>query len=196
MGNLVARDRTLLTTISSLDPMRAVFSISEKDYLLLADRFPAIRAQSERQRGAPFELIMADGSIYPHRGRLSFVDRALDLTTGTLRIYVSFPNPDMVLKPGLFGRVRLVVEERPDTLLVPQKAVQRMQGVETVLVVDRENKASLRTVILGERYQDSFIVTTGLKPGERIIVEGLQNAVPGQKVRPTEQPPGQDQKGG
>lgn len=196
VGNLVARDRTLLTTMSSWDPMRAVFSISEKDYLLLADRFPAIRAQAERERGAPFELIMADNSIYPQRGRLSFVDRALDLTTGTLRIYVSFPNPQMVLKPGLFGRVRLVVEERPDTLLVPQKAVQRMQGVDAVLVVDRENQVSLRTVTLGERYQDSFIVTEGLKPGERIIVEGLQNAVPGQKVRPTEQPPGQDQKGG
>jgi RND family efflux transporter MFP subunit len=196
VGNLVMRDRTLLTTMSSWDPMRAVFSISEKDYLLLADRFPAIRAQSERERGAPFELIMADGSIYPHRGRLSFVDRALDLTTGTLRIYVSFPNPEMVLKPGLFGRVRLVVEERPDTLLVPQKAVQRMQGVDTVLVVDPENKVSLRSVTLGERYQDSFIITDGLKPGERIIVEGLQSAIPGQKVRPTEQPPGQEKKGG
>ncbi|MGB8719775.1 MAG: efflux transporter periplasmic adaptor subunit, partial [Desulfobacterales bacterium] len=105
-------------------------------------------------------------------------------------------NPEMVLKPGLFGRVRLVVEERPNALLVPQKALQRMQGVESVLVVDRENKVSLRTVTVGERYQDSFIVTDGLKPGERIIVEGLQNAVPGQKVRPTEQPSGQEQKGG
>jgi membrane fusion protein, multidrug efflux system len=196
VGNLVMRDRTLLTSISSWDPMRVVFSISEKDYLLLADRFPQIRAQSERERGALFELIMADNSIYPHRGRLSFADRALDLTTGTLRIYVSFPNPDMVLKPGLFGRVRLNVEERPDTLVVPQKAVQRMQGVETVLVVDGENKVSLRTVTLGERYQDSFIVTDGLEPGERIIVEGLQNAIPGQKVTPTEQPLSQEKKGG
>ncbi|MEJ5329309.1 MAG: hypothetical protein WHT07_04070 [Desulfobaccales bacterium] len=92
--------------------------------------------------------------------------------------------------------MRLTVEERPNTLLVPQKAVQRMQGVEAVLVVDQENRVSLRAVTLGERYQDSFIVTDGLKPGERIIVEGLQNAVPGQKVAPIEEPLGQEQKGG
>lgn len=196
VGNLVMRNQTLLTTISSWDPMRVGFSLSEKDYLLLAERLPHLRAQSERDRGTPFELLLADGSLYPHRGRLSFVDRALDLTTGTLRIYVTFPNPDNVLKPGLFGRVRLTVEERPHTLLVPQKAVQRMQGVEAVLVVDQENRVSLRAVTLGERYQDSFIVTDGLKPGERIIVEGLQNVVPGQKVTPIEQPLGQEQKGG
>jgi membrane fusion protein (multidrug efflux system) len=196
VGNLIRRDQTLLTTISSWDPMRAGFSLSEKDYLLLAERLPEIRAQAEQERGAPFELLLADGSLYPHRGRLSFVDRALDLTTGTLKIYVSFPNPGMVLKPGLFGRVRLVVEERPQTLLVPQKAVQRMQGVDTVLVVDRENRVSLRTVTLGERYRESFIITEGLNPGERIVVEGLQTAVPGQQVRPTEPSPGEEQKGG
>jgi membrane fusion protein (multidrug efflux system) len=131
---------------------------------------------------------MADGSIYPHRGSLSFLDRTLDLTTGTLSVYVSYPNPDRVLRPGLFGRVRVVVEAKPDTLLVPQRSVQVVQGVSSVLVVDKEDAVALRVVTLGERFRDFFIVTQGLKPGERVVVEGLQKAIPGRKVRPTEQP--------
>jgi RND family efflux transporter MFP subunit len=131
---------------------------------------------------------MADGSIYPHRGSLSFLDRTLDLTTGTLNVYVSFPNPDRVLRPGLFGRVRVVVETKPDTVLVPQRSVQVVQGVSSVLVVDKEDAVALRVVTLGERFQDFFIVTQGLEPGERVVVEGLQKAIPGRKVRPTENP--------
>lgn len=196
VGNLVVRDRTLLTTISSWDPMRAVFAISEKDYLLLAERFPEIRGQVESEREAIFELILADNSLYPHKGKLSFVDRVLDLTTGSLKIYVSFPNPEMKLKPGLFGRVRMPLRARQDALLIPQRAVQEMQGVQTVLVVGPEHKAALRTVTLAERYQDFFIVTQGLKAGELVVVEGLQNVVPGQKVTPTEQPVSREKKGG
>jgi len=197
VGNLVTKDQTLLTTVSSWDPMRVVFSISESDYLLLAKKFPEGRNHSSEAAGAErFELIMADNAIYPYKGKLSFVDRALDLTTGTLKIYVSFPNPKGLLRPGLFGRIRVALEERPDALLVPQRAVQEMQGVKTVLVVGQDDKVALHTVTLGERYKDYFIVTEGLKPGDRVVVEGLQKAIPGQKVTPKLQPISQEKQGG
>ena len=175
--------------------MRLVFSLSENDYLRLAGKYrdvPALSGGAE----SPFELVMADNSLYPLRGRLSFLDRALNLTTGTLNVYVSFPNPNRRLRPGMFGRVRVMLEERPNALLVPQRAVQRMQGVDSVLVVDKDNKSSLRLITLGERYQDAFIVTEGLQPGEQVVVEGWQNVMPGQQVTPTLETSGQERKGG
>ena len=196
VGNLVTKDQTLLTTLSSWDPMRVVFSLSENDYLLLARRYPEeSREGSAVKQERMFELVMSDNSIYPSKGSLSFVDRALDPTTGTLNIYVSFPNPTRVLRPGLFGRIRVILKEEPNALLVPQRAVQEMQGVQTVLVVDpdKENKVALRTVTLGPRYEDFFIITKGVKAGELIVVEGLQKAIPGQKVTPTEKPISQEQ---
>jgi RND family efflux transporter MFP subunit len=196
VGNLVTRDRTLLTTVSSWDPMRVVFSISESEYLTLAQRYGEGEPLMAKKQEPPFELILADNAVYPQRGMLSFVDRALDLTTGTLNVYASFPNPNRLLKPGMFGRVRVVLEERPGALLVPQRAVQVMQGVKSVLVVGPDDKVALRTVTLGERYKDFFIVTGGLKAGERVVVEGLQKAIPGQKVTPMAQPVSQEQKGG
>jgi membrane fusion protein (multidrug efflux system) len=188
VGNLVSREQTILTSISSWDPMRTVFSLSEGDYLRLGQQRRDDNPFIPRKNAAPFELIMADGSFYPHRGSLSFLDRTLDLTTGTLSVYVSFPNPDRLLRPGLFGRVRVMVEAKPDTLLVPQRSVQVIQGVSSVLVVDSDGRVAQRVVTLGERFKDFFIVTEGLKPGERVVVEGVQKAIPGRKVRPTEQP--------
>jgi RND family efflux transporter MFP subunit len=196
VGNLVTRDRTLLTTVSSWNPMRVVFSISESEYLTLAQKYGEGEPVMPGRTAEPFELIMGDNSVYPYKGRLSFVDRALDLTTGTLNVYASFPNPQRLLRPGMFGRIRVVLEERPQALLVPQRAVQVMQGVKSVLVVGPDNKVALRTVTLGERYKDFFIVTEGLKPGDRVVVEGLQKAIPGQKVIPTAQPISQEKKGG
>ena len=196
VGNIVSRNQTLLTSISSSDPMRAVFSISEVDYLRLGQQTRADNPFISSQNGAPFELIMADGSIYQHRGTLSFLDRSLDLTTGTLSVYVSFPNPDRMLRPGLFGRVRVVVETKFDTVLVPQRSVQVIQSVNSVLVVDNDDVVEMRVVTLGERFQDFFIVMQGLDPGERVVVEGVQRAIPGRKVRPTEQPIAMESLGG
>jgi membrane fusion protein (multidrug efflux system) len=139
---------------------------------------------------------MADNSVFPSRGSLSFVDRALNLTTGTLNVYVNFPNPNRLLRPGLFGRIRVVLEERPNALLVPQRAVQVMQGVKSVFVVGQDDKVALRTVTLGERYKDFFIITAGLKAGDRVVVEGLQKVIPGQRVTPTELPFSQEEQGG
>jgi len=195
VGNLVARNQTLLTTISSLDPMRVVFSISQGDYLRRAKMFEEGNPFPAEQGAAPFELVLSDNSVYPLRGDLSFVDPALNLTTGTLNVYVSFPNPKQLLRPGLFGRIRVVLEQRPDTLLVPQVARQVMQGVQSVLVVGSDNKVALRTVVLGGHYQDYFIVKEGLHAGERVVVEGLQRALPGQKVTPVLKTVSQEKKG-
>jgi membrane fusion protein (multidrug efflux system) len=188
VGNLVAPDQTLLTTLSSRDPMRVVFSLSEVDYLRVVQQPPEGNPFVPAEKATPFELILADASVYPHRGSLSFVDRALNPTTGTLNVYASFPNPDGLLRPGLFGRVRVVLEERPDALLLPQRAVQVMQGVQMVLVVGENDEVSLRTVTLGGRYRDFFVVSEGLAAGERVVVEGLQRAVPGRKVTPSQEP--------
>ncbi|MGD8541996.1 MAG: efflux RND transporter periplasmic adaptor subunit [Desulfobacteraceae bacterium] len=192
LGNLVARDQTLLTTLSSRDPMRVVFSISEVDYLRVVQQPPQGNPFVPAENTAPFELLMADGSVYPQRGSLSFVDRALNPTTGTLNVYVSFPNPDGLLRPGLFGRVRVVLEERPGALLLPQRAVQVMQGVQMVLVVDKDDVVALRPVTTGGRYRDFFIVAEGLAAGERVVVEGLQRALPGRKVTPSQEPISQE----
>jgi RND family efflux transporter MFP subunit len=196
VGNLVTRDRTLLTKVSTWNPIRVVFSISEPEYLRLSERYKEGNPVLPKEQGSPFELILADNAVYPQRGRLSFVDRALDPTTGTLNVYASFPNPGRLLRPGMFGRIRVVLEERPQALLVPQRAVQVMQGVKGVLVVGPDNKVALRTVTLGERYKDFFIVNEGLKAGDRVVVEGLQKAIPGRKVTPMAQPISQEKKGG
>ena len=196
VGNLVNRDQTLLAMVSSWDPMRVVFSISEPDYLRRAQKYREGEPFSAAQPEEPFELVMADNSVFPSRGSLSFVDRALNLTTGTLNVYVNFPNPNRLLRPGLFGRIRVVLEERPNALLVPQRAVQVMQGVKSVFVVGQDDKVALRTVTLGERYKDFFIITAGLKAGDRVVVEGLQKVIPGQRVTPTELPFSQEEQGG
>jgi membrane fusion protein (multidrug efflux system) len=196
VGNLVTKDKILLTTLSSWDPMRAVFSLSESDYLSLAKKYPEGRQKAANGADEPFELLMADNSIFPYKGRVSFVDRALDLTTGTLKIYISFPNPDKLLRPGLFGRIRVVLEDRPNALLVPQKSVLEQQGVNVVYVVLPDNKVALRTVILGERFENLVIVKEGVKPGERLIVEGLQKVRPGMVVNPADKPVTEETKAG
>lgn len=196
VGNVVRRDQTRLTSISSWDPMRVVFSMSEADFLRRIQQTHAGNPFVPDKDATPFELILTDGSVYPFRGSLSFLDRTLNPTTGTLSVYVSFPNPDHLLRPGLFGRVRVMLEEKSDVLLVPQKAVQVFQGVNSVLVVGKDDAVTLRTVTLGPRHQDFFIVTDGLAAGDQVIVEGLQNAMPGRKVAPRPQPAIQPASGG
>jgi membrane fusion protein (multidrug efflux system) len=192
-GNLVGKgEPTLLATVSAIHPIYADFSIVEADYLRLVKRVPEIgRGEEVPRTGAPtLELILADGSVFPHKGRAIFVDRAIDLKTGTIQVRGEFPNPDRVLRPGQFARVRAVTEEVPDAILVPQLAVQDLQGAKTVLVVGEDDKVALRTVTLREAYQQFYIVTAGLKPGERVIVEGIQKARPGMQVKTEVKPDG------
>jgi membrane fusion protein (multidrug efflux system) len=185
-GNLVGQgDATLLATVSNVDPVRVFVSISESEYL----NYQRMRAQGKlRDRGGELELILADGSTFHRKGRIIIADRAVDLKTGTLSMVAEFPNPDALLRPGQFGRVRLAATVAENALLVPQKAVTEMQSAKVIYVVGPDNKVSLRSVVLGQRVGPDYIVTEGLKSGERIIVEGLQKVRPGDTVNPTDQP--------
>ena len=185
-GNLVGQpDATLLTTVSQVNPLRVYISISEAAYL----QYSRLRSEGKLNPGTtPLELILADGSVFPQKGRLIIADRAVDPKTGTLSLVAQFPNPTEVLRPGMFGRVRYAATVAQNALLVPQRAVTELQSARTVFVVDKDNKVELRSVTLGDRVGEDFIVTAGLKPGERIIVEGIQKVRPGVTVTPTAQP--------
>ena len=188
-GNLVGKSEpTLLATVSAVDPIYASFSVAEADYLRLAPRIRLDPQGRARDTDSQLQLFLADDSLFPHKGRFVFVDRAVDPKTGTIGVQAAFPNPERVLRPGQFARVRGVVDERPDAVLVPQLAVQEEQGAKTVLVVGDGDKVALRSVTLDERIGDLYIVTAGLKRGERVIVEGLQKVRPGMQVKPELKP--------
>ena len=186
-GNLVGRgEATLLDTVSSINPIRAVLSISEAEYL----RFTASMKKRDAKAGAAvLELILADGSIFPQKGRVIITDRAVDVKTGTLSLTAEFPNPEGLLRPGQFGRVRVAAETAENAILVPQRAVQEIQGAKSVLVVGADNTVALRTIRPGESVGDLLIVRDGVQPGERVIVDGIQKARPGAKVSPSTAPP-------
>lgn len=182
-GNLVGKgEPTLLATVSSIDPIRVNATISEAEYL----RFFARRKEHEPAKSsAPLELILADGSVFAYPGKSVIVDRAVDEKTGTLNFVAEFPNPEGQLRPGQFGRVRAVVETVTNATVVPKRAVVETQGLKSVLVVGADDAVALRTIRPGETVGDLLIVLDGVKPGERVIVEGMQKARPGSKVRPT-----------
>lgn len=184
-GNLVGKgEATVLATVSAVDPMFVDFSVAEADYLRLVKRVPALgRGELKKDAPATLELVLSDGTTFPHKGRPVFVDRAIDQKTGTIQVRAEFPNPERVLRSGQFGRVRAITDEVADAVLVPQVAVTELQGAKTVLVVGEGDKVALRTVTLGEPYEQFYIVTAGLKPGERVIIEGIQKARPGTKVK-------------
>jgi membrane fusion protein (multidrug efflux system) len=182
VGTLVGQSEpTLLTTVSQIDPIRVSYGISEQTYLANAKKF-----QGQDDPGTPptLELFLADRSLYPHRGRLSFLDRQVDPTTGTITAMATFPNPDALLRPGLYGKVRDLREVRKGALLVPQRAVTELQGSYQVVVVGPGDKAEVRTVAAGERVENRWIINTGLKPGDRVVVEGLQKVKDGMIVAP------------
>ncbi|MBV9956991.1 MAG: efflux RND transporter periplasmic adaptor subunit [Acidobacteria bacterium] len=182
VGNLVGRgDATLLATVSSSEPLLVDFNLSEIEYLNLTDP-DKIRSERQSRR---IELVLADDSAHQFAGSLKAVDRTVDAQTGTMKVQVSFPNPGSYLRPGQFARVRAVVAERENAILVPQKAIQELQGAKTVMVVDAQNKVSLRTVTIGEKSDNYLVVTDGLKPGEHVIVEGMQKVRPGSEVVPS-----------
>ena len=180
VGSLVGRGTTLLNTVSQLNPILFRCAIAEAEYLRIARR--------SQQTGKPgdkianVELILADGTIFPHRGRLDAVERAVDPTTGTLTGQFRFPNPEDLLRPGQYGKARLVSEVKEGALLVPQLAVQEIQGLYSVMVVKPDSTVEQRMVKAGERVGNSWIIDSGVKPGEKVIVEGLQKVQPGVKV--------------
>lgn len=187
VGNYVgsSSDTMLLAVVSIVDPMRVHFNVPEGNYLRFQRRFMGDDEAREKHSAAmQFRLLLSDGSTYEHIGKFEFADRALDAKAGTLKIVVSFPNAEGLLKPGQFGRVRAMTEERPDVVLVPQRAVVSTQSVQSVLVVGEGNKVEQRSIVAKDRFEDYFIVSSGLKAGERVVVEGLQKARAGMVVNP------------
>jgi membrane fusion protein (multidrug efflux system) len=174
-GNLVGRGTsTLLTTVSEVNPISVRFSISEKEYLAWKRRRGS---DDERSRNASedlFELILADGTYHNYRGRVSFADRQVDPKTGTLLLQVNFPNPDRLVRPGQFGRVRFAVETVTNAVLVPQRAVSELQATYSVFVVSADRKAEFRKVSPGARVGTFYVIQEGLQPGENIVIEGIQ----------------------
>jgi membrane fusion protein, multidrug efflux system len=184
-GNLVGRgENTLLTVVSNVDSVHVRTNVSERDYLRLARAKGAVPKAADKSAYA-FELVLADGSVYNHKGKLVFADRAVDPTTGTLGIEAEFPNPDHLLRPGQYTRVRAEIDQKKDAILVPQVAVQELQGTYSVAVVGSDNKVSLRPVQASDRIGSLWVIDSGLKPGEKIIIEGLQKVRDGATVNPT-----------
>ena len=184
IGDLVG-PTTILTTVSQVQPIKAYFAISEQEYLKLAERISAVaegRARVGERR--ILELILSDGTVYPHKGWVVLADRQLDVKTGTIRLAGAFDNPRGILRPGMFGRVRAVTGIAKAALLVPQRSVVEAQGSYSVVVVGSNNQASIRPVKIGERVGQMWVITDGLKSGEQVIAEGMQKAREGSMVRP------------
>ncbi|MEI7891664.1 MAG: efflux RND transporter periplasmic adaptor subunit [Myxococcales bacterium] len=183
IGNLVGQsDPTLLTTVSTVDPIRVSFSISERAYLLHAEslkRIPDVNAPGEGY----LDLVLADGSTHVKKGKIALADRQVNPQTGTITIQALFPNPGNILRPGQFGRVRMESTVIAGALLVPQRAVQELQGTYQVAVVGEGSKVEIRPVKAGQRVASFWIIDQGLQPGETIIVEGLQKVRTGSVVR-------------
>jgi membrane fusion protein (multidrug efflux system) len=186
IGDLIDANSEL-TSMSTLDPIRVYFPISEQEYLGAAEKVQERykeRQQGEEYRGAELELILGGEKVYPHKGQFYLVDRQVDVKTGTIRVAAIFPNPDNLLRPGQFARVRAVIKTREKALLVPQRAVTEMQGSYQVAVVTPENTVDIRPVKVGERTGNHWIIDQGLNPGERVVVEGLQKVKAGMTVEP------------
>ena len=184
LGNLV-NPSTVLTSVSQVNPIKAYFPISEQEYLRLAARINAPQGPDDSPKDAPpLELILADGTVYPSKGHVLYTDRQVDITTGTIRVVSAFPNPKNFLRPGEFGRVRASTYTRTGALLVPQRAVIELQGSFQLAVVGGDNKVSVRIVKVGERVGTEWIIDSGVKQGEMVVVEGVQKVRDGSSVNP------------
>lgn len=188
VGDLIGQDTGELTSMSTLDPIRVYVSLSEQEYLEVADRiqehYEHHPTDVTKPEGVPLQLIIAGNKLYEYPGGFSLLDRQVDPKTGTIRAGALFPNPRNVIRPGQFARVRAVTKFKPRALLIPQPAVTELQGSYQVAVVDADNKVDVRPVKTGERTGSLWIIDEGLKPGERVVVEGFQKIKAGMTVTP------------
>jgi RND family efflux transporter MFP subunit len=184
VGALVNLGSGPVTSVSTVDPIKVYFTVGEPQYLAWRKRFPTETSRLAADKNLRLELILADGSTYAHEGTFYFADRQVNESTGAIRIAGLFPNPANILRPGGYGKVRAVIRVQPDALLVPQRAVSELQGSYQVAVVDNENKVGIRTVTVGDRVGNEWIIADGVKPGERVIAEGVQKVRPGMRVNP------------
>jgi membrane fusion protein (multidrug efflux system) len=183
VGDLVGpASATPLTTVSQIDPIKAIVTVGEGAFTDFFARYPDAEQRQALLKRLDFDLILGSGTVYPRKGKFYALDRNLDPKTGSIRYYVTFPNPDATLRPGQFGKVRFVPDAAHNALVVPQEAVSELQGNFQVAVVDQNNKVSIRPVKMGERIGAMWQVTEGLNPGDRVVVQGLQKAREGVTV--------------
>jgi membrane fusion protein (multidrug efflux system) len=184
VGALVSPGSGIVTSVSTVDPIKVYFTVGEPQYLAWRKRFPTEISRSAADKELRLQLILADGSTYPDTGKFYFADRQVDESTGAIRIAGLFPNPNNVLRPGGYAKVRAVIRTQPGALLVPQRAVSELQGGYQVAVVGADNKVDVRTVAVGDRVDNRWIIASGLDPGERVVAEGIQRMRTGVHVNP------------
>jgi RND family efflux transporter MFP subunit len=182
VGDLVGPTTGPLTTVSQIDPIKAVVTAGEGPFTDFVSRHPDATERSAYVKSLEFDLILGNGEMYPQKGNFYALDRSLDPKTGSIRYYVTFPNPGNILRPGQFGKVRFVADMKKGAMVIPQEAVTELQGSYQVAVVSDESKVSIRPVKMGERIGAMWEVTEGLKAGDKVIVEGIQKAREGSIV--------------
>ena len=189
VGDFVGRspNPVILNTVSNITTVRVEFFLTENLYLLVARRIQQLKKDeiAEREKGEGVELILSDGTLYPEKGKFDFIDRGIDPTTGSILIQVSFPNPEQLIRPGQFARIRTVAERIKDGILVPQRCVSELQGINRVFVVGSDNKVKERNVTVGPTIGSNRLILEGLKAGEKVVYEGLQKVADGALVTPT-----------
>ena len=185
-----------MASMSMLDPIRVYINVSEQEYIRVAEKIRQAYQGSEEYGKQPptLELFLSDGSVYPYKGSFFLADRQVDVKTGTIRVGARFPNPDNLLRPGQFGRVRAIARIKERALLVPQRAVTELQGGHQVAVATPDNKVEIRSIKVGERTGTLWVVDEGLKPGERVVAEGLQKIKDGMTVTPKSSTPASEDK--
>ena len=182
VGDLVGPSTGPLTTMSQIDPIKANVTAGESAFTDFFSRYPDTVQREALLKSIDFDLILGDGKVYPRKGKFYALDRNLDPKTGSIHYYVTFPNPDATLRPGQYGKVRFVPDTVQNALVVPQEAVTELQGNFQVAVVDQDNKVNIRPVKTGERIGTMWQITDGLKPGDKVVVEGVQKARQGSTV--------------
>ena len=182
IGELVGKGQpTLLATMSTLNPIWFYCAVSEVQYLKAEAE---VRKKGRQISELPVTLTLSDGSVHPAQGKFVFIDRAVDVKTGTLRVRAEFTNAEKLLRPGMFARIKVDLGVRPDSILVPERALVELQGKNFVWVISPDSKATQRAVKVGETIGENVLITEGLKSGERIVVEGLQKVREGAPVKP------------
>lgn len=184
IGDLVGPSGPVLTTVSSINPIRVYVSVSEQTYLDYRSRYTNAVERAAHERGLAFHLILADGSEYAYPGKFYFAGREINPTTGTIQLAVLFPNPGLLLRPGQFARVRFITQTAKGALVVPQRAVTELQGTYEVATVDAQNRVHLQMVTVGQQVGSGWVIQKGLQGGERIIVEGTEKVKDGVQVNP------------
>jgi membrane fusion protein, multidrug efflux system len=185
VGNLVVQS-TVLTAVSQVNPIKVYFPISEQEYLRMADGSAAGSVDfMARASRVPLQLTLADGRTYSYPGKIIFADRQVNEQTGTIQIVGEFPNTKNLLRPGQYARVQAPTGTLKGALLVPQAAVSQQQGTDQVTVVGTDNRAQLRTVQVGPMVDTFWVITDGVKPGERVVAVGAEKVKDGQPVNPT-----------